>query len=87
MANRLYEAAYRRGHWQSALELAEAAEAVGDVRAAFRYYVIVFLVADEKEEIEVRTHKARRKAPSYTHLAYAGIAFLQRTGAILPEEY
>ena len=87
VAHRLYEAAYRRGHWSSAYDLARAAEARGDVRAAFRYYVILFLVADEKEEIEVRFYKARRKAPSYTHMAYAGITFLQRTGAILPEEF
>ena len=87
VANRLYEAAYRRGHWGSAFSLAVAAEAAGDVRAAFRYYAILFLVADEKEEIKVRIYKARRKAPSYTHMAYAGMVFLERTGAILPGEF
>jgi len=87
VANRLYEAAYRRGHWSSALDLARAAEAAGNVRKAFRYYAIVFLVADEKEEISVRVYKTRRQAPSFTHLAYAGMAFLERSGAILLEEF
>ena len=86
VAHRLYEATYRRGHWSSAYNLAEAAEAAGDVRAAFRYYEILWLAGDEKEEIEVRIYKRRPTAPGYTHLAYAGIQFLLRSGAILKEE-
>lgn len=88
VANRLYEAAYRRGHWLSALQLAQATEAAGDVRAAYRYYGILYLAGDEYEEIGVRTimRGIRLTTPGPTHFAYAGMRFLERTGAILKEE-
>ena len=86
VAHRLYVSAYGRGFWSSALELARAAEAAGDVRAAYRYYGILFLAGDEYEEFAVRTTGTRVFAPGYTHQAYAGMQFLLRTGAILQDD-
>ena len=46
----------------SAWNLAEAAEAAGDVRAAFRYYAILYLVGIETEEIRERKTDAWKQA-------------------------
>ena len=88
VATRLYEAAYRRGDWLSALNLARAAETAGDVRAAYRYYRILFVAGGESEEIAIRTGQ-RASNPfgtGPTHWGYAGMEFLERTGAILQED-
>ena len=87
VANRLYEAAYRRGHWLSAVNLALAAEGTGDVRAAYRYYRILYMAGYEDEEIKARTRRGHKTLiPGPTHWAYAGMRFLERTGAILEED-
>ncbi len=66
------EAAYRRGHWPSALDLAQAAETAGDVRAAYRYYAILFMVAEEKDQIYTRSLKGYTPhVPGFTHMAQA----------------
>ena len=87
VANRLYEAAYRRGHWSAAVNLAQAAEAAGDVRAAYRYYVILYLAGIEDEEVARRTMSWHKTIiPGPTHWAFAGIQFLIKTGAVSEEE-
>ena len=63
--------------------MAQAAEAAGDVRTALRYYSIYFLAAKEDFEINLRTGKLYMLSiPGPTHLTYAEIQILLRTGAI-----
>lgn len=87
VANRLAALAYQRGHWLSAMNLGREAAERGDHRQALKYYLIVFLVADEIDYASsLRGEPIYQRAPTMTHLAYAEIRILTKSKEMSDEE-
>ena len=87
VAKRLYQKAYDMGKWSSALSLAEFAERERDFKRALRMYIIVFEVAAEKNQRQLRSrHGYDLREPGFTHLGYAGIQYLIRSGAVSKQD-
>lgn len=83
VANRLASLAYQKGHWLSAMDLAKEAAEQGNYRSALRFYMIVFLTADETDYARVkRKPYTYQRAPNITHEAYAKIRILAQSEKI-----